>query len=122
MLIGAAAAVFFAAGCGSEVELGGVDGRVTMDGQPLPDALVRFNPEQGGRPAQGITDADGRYTLDYSANSEGALVGVAKVMITTGSLEAPDREPVPKRYNLQSELRADVQSGNNTFDFDLQSK
>jgi hypothetical protein len=124
MLMGAAAAVLFAAGCGSEVELGGVSGKVTMDGKPLPDALVQFFPEGGGRSAQGRTDAEGMYKLDYTARSEGALVGKSKVMITTGSLEDPRHrdETVPKKYNYDSTLTREVTSGSNVIDFELESK
>src|SRR2546430_14060115 len=108
-------------GCGSsEVPLGNVTGRVTLDGKPLAGSLVRFMPEQGGRSSQGITDADGRYKLDYSSRSEGALVGKSKVMITTGRLEDRSRrsgESVPKKYNDETELAVDVKRGNNRLDF-----
>jgi len=64
----ALAIVLLLAGCsGSAVPLGNVAGRITMDGKPLAGALVRFIPETGGRSSQGMTDADGRYTLDYSS-------------------------------------------------------
>src|SRR4051812_13362204 len=90
-------------GCSdSSVPLGKVTGRVTLDGQPLAGALVRFNPEAGGRSSQGMTDANGDYTLDYSSRSEGALIGKSQVMITTGSLEDRKRrtnEKVPIKYN-----------------------
>ena len=114
------------AGCGeSAVPLGRVAGRVTMDGKPLSGALVRFNPEAGGRSSQGTTDADGRYILDYSASHEGALVGKSKVMITTGSLEDRKRrtsETVPIKYKDEAQLTADVKRGSNRLDFELQSK
>lgn len=121
-----AAALCFLTGCGgSEVPLGDVTGRVMMDGQPLPNALVRFMPEKGGRSSQGRTDSDGRYKLDYSARSEGALVGKAQVMITTGSLEDRTRrasETVPRKYNDDTELTAEVKRGSNELDFDLKTK
>jgi hypothetical protein len=124
VIFGLTAATLFAAGCGSDVELGGVTGRVTMDGKPLPEALVRYIPEGGGRSAQGRTDADGMYRLDYSAASEGALVGKSNVMITTGSIEDPRHrdEKVPLKYNYETTLTADVTSGDNEINFDLQSK
>jgi hypothetical protein len=110
------------AGCsGSGVDLGEVRGKVTMDGQPLPDALVRFVPDKG-RSAQGITDANGEYKLDYSNRDAGALVGKSKVLITTGSLENPKAEKVPAKYNNETELTGDVTSGSNTINFDLKSQ
>src|SRR5436190_18839311 len=109
-------AVLLIAGCGgSDVQLGDVTGHVTLDGQPLPNALVRFQPEKGGRSSQGITDDQGHFKLDYSSRFEGALVGKSKVMITTGSLEDRTRrasETVPKKYNDESELTAEVKRGN----------
>ena len=117
-------AMLLVVGCGpSGVQLGEVKGRVTLDEKPLPDALVRFLPEKG-RSAQGITDPNGEYKLDYSPRDAGALVGKSKVMITTGSLEDTSRrsEKVPKKYNDETELTADVQSGDNTLNFDLKSQ
>jgi hypothetical protein len=122
-LFGFAVALFLA-GCGSDVELGEVTGRVMMDGKPLPNALVRFNPENGGRSAQGRTDEEGRYRLDYSVHDSGALVGPSKVMITTGSIEDPKHrdEKVPLRYNYETVLSVNVGSSGNEFDFALESK
>jgi hypothetical protein len=46
------------------------------------------------------------------------------VLITTGNLEDSSRrsEKVPKRYNDESELTAEVKSGSNVIDFALESK
>ncbi|MGL4551752.1 MAG: hypothetical protein ACRC33_11235, partial [Gemmataceae bacterium] len=52
-----------AAGCGRP--LASVEGTVTLDGRPLPDAEVQFlpDPTQGttGPPSSAYTDPDGRY-------------------------------------------------------------
>jgi len=83
-------------------------------------------PEQGGRSSQGIhRTRTARYKLDYSARSEGALVGKSKVMITTGSLEDRARrsgESVPRNTTTRRELTIEVKRGNNRLDFELQSK
>ncbi len=124
LLIGAATALF-AAGCGSdEVELGSVAGKVTVDGKPLPNALVQFLPQAGGRSSQGRTDEEGSYRLDYTAREAGALVGTSKVMITTGNIEDPKHrdETLPLKYNYESTLTAEVESGSNELNFELQSK
>lgn len=115
-------------GCRNEVELGDVQGTVTMDGNPLPDATVRFIPQGGGRSALGRTDENGNYTMLYSATATGALVGPVRVEITLAE-EVTDAagnstmkpETIPARYNTASELTVDVGSGNNDFDFDLTS-
>ena len=113
-------------GCGSGGDMGTVSGQVTMDGQPLADAQIAFYPADG-RPAQGTTDAEGRYTLQYTPDQPGAPVGTHTVRITvaqvSGEGQARVKETVPPRYNVQSELTAEVKPGkNDNVDFDLTSK
>ncbi|MGE0757576.1 MAG: carboxypeptidase-like regulatory domain-containing protein [Pirellulaceae bacterium] len=116
-------------GCGGPENVGQVSGKVTMDGQPLADAVVQFEPLAGNAPSSGITDASGEYTLRYTREHLGAEVGEHRVRITTFRGGDPDADPprppvkekVPAKYNGQTELRADVKSGANTFDFELQS-
>ena len=122
-------AIFVAHGCQSEVELGDVRGKVTMDGEPLPNATIRFIPTGGGRSALGRTNAEGEYQMQYSATASGALVGPVRVEITVAE-EVEDRrghtymspELVPEKYNVKSELSAEITRGNNLHNFDLQSK
>jgi len=57
------------AGCGSD-GLVPVKGRVLLDGQPLDGAAVLFEPEGGGVPATGVTDASGGFTLATSGRGE----------------------------------------------------
>lgn len=111
-----------ASGCGnSEVKLGTVTGVVTMEGAPLPEAIVRFLPSAEGRTSQGVTDAEGRYTLQYTAREAGARVGPAKVMIMTGDPgDASFRdETVAFEFNHETKLTVDVRPGKNVFDFEV---
>ena len=71
------------AGCG-EMKVAPVTGTVTLDGKPLANASVRFQPTGGGRPSAGFTDEDGVYVLDYSMTEAGAEVGSCQVIIATG--------------------------------------
>lgn len=131
-------------GCGGpsdQPDLGQVSGTVTFDGKPLSGIVVVFQPENG-RPARGRTDAAGKYELTYIRNTRGTKVGHNRVEIAPSeeddaSVETevdPDapaaRRPakfksgkprIPARYNIRSELEADVQPGENTFDFELTS-
>ena len=50
-------------------DLGTVSGVVTVDGKPTGNILVQFSPVDGGRTAVGLTDASGRYDLDYAADA-----------------------------------------------------
>ncbi|MEX1039541.1 MAG: carboxypeptidase regulatory-like domain-containing protein [Pirellulaceae bacterium] len=118
-------------GCGdaSGPALGQVAGTVTLDGQPLPEAMVSFYPGPGERPASGMTDAAGQYKLMYTGAKEGAMVGPNSVKIETG-VQTGEEEvsqsskvaQLPAKYNTSTELTAEVERGSNTFDFDLQSK
>ncbi|MCH5372786.1 MAG: carboxypeptidase-like regulatory domain-containing protein [Planctomycetes bacterium] len=137
------------AGCGPKgPELGTVTGQVTMDGQPLANVLVTFVPEQGGRAATGTTDADGRYQLMY-IDRLGALPGKHRVSVktlpkttaaSTGKMseeeyekaaagamdpsaydQAKVEEPIPARYNTETELVEEVKAGENVIDLKLTS-
>jgi hypothetical protein len=118
------------AGCNSEKlpGLGTVTGTVTMDGKPVPDAMISFEPTTPGMSAAlGKTEANGNYELYYSRGHKGAPLGENIVKITTfGETGDEDnrqvrKETVPTKYNVKSELKADVKRGSNKFDFDLKS-
>jgi|688.fasta_scaffold80424_3 hypothetical protein len=114
-------------GCGSDIKLVPVEGKVTLDGSPLAGAEVLFRPKQG-RPVAGDTDAAGRYRLQYTPERFGALPGPHVVHITTvreGDEDAaskPPRERVPARYNARTELEVTVADDRKSYDFALESK
>ena len=116
-----AAAGALAVGCSrpEPPALGDVEGRVTLDGRPLPAALVLFTPAGRGRTAQGVTDALGRYRLRYLRDIVGANVDVHTVRISTATEEHGGRELLPRRYHADSQLTATVKAGRNTIDFAL---
>jgi len=109
-------------------ELGTVTGTVTLDGEPLANAQVEFQPRQGS-PSYGTTDRLGRYELEYTKDKPGAIVGTHVVRITTqttrtdasgNEVQVPQR--VPERYNYRSELIEQVAPGENKIDFRLESE
>ena len=124
--------VFLEVGCSRNSDyppLGRVEGVITLDGQPLADADVTFQPEgPGSRASVGTTDAQGRYELVYLNDVRGAMVGPHRVMITTarsGDDNDPSssvREKLPDRYHRNSDTRVEVVDDKNTFDFALESK
>jgi len=67
-------------GRGNYPEVATVTGTVTLDGQPLDGAEVTFAPP-AGRSSSGRTGPDGRYSLSYTKNIEGAVLGTHRVMI-----------------------------------------
>jgi hypothetical protein len=107
-----------------------VSGRVTFEGRPVPQAVVRFLHD--ARPmAVGGTDADGRYRLTTRQPGDGAYLGRCKVMIAPwvaapgDSSEAPAepvRPDIPAifRVAVSSPLAVEVAAeGPNQFDFEL---
>lgn len=133
-------------GCGpqgDQPELGEVTGTITLDGTPLAGVAVVFQPDNG-RPSRGMTDAEGKYELTYIRQTKGAKVGPHRVEVAPseeGESEESEEETesgdeegqnaaskpksgkraVPARYNTKSELKVEVKSGKNTFDFALES-
>ena len=116
----------FVAGCGGAGDapkLNPVHGKVTLDGQPLPNAIVSFIPPKGP-PSGAITDAEGKYEMRFKTGAVGAVVATHSVTVSTdmdGS-GAPGAEKVPPKFNKETTLSAVVKEGPNEHNFDLQSK
>jgi hypothetical protein len=112
--------ICIAASCGkSGPGLAPVKGRVTLDGRPLEMVDIVFQPEDGKSSSTSRTDADGRYELLYKRGFVGAPVGQNTVRIGFTSSIVAKPPNIPARYNTASELRREVKSGQNEFDFDL---
>lgn len=120
------------AGCGGD-GLHYCRGQVTLDGQPLAGAALVFMPVAGGRPAQAVTDAEGRFEAWTFEPGDGALLGehhvtvsrvtIVGVQATEHGLEGPSQGPVrtesslPSRYGNAaiSGLSAQVKPGEDNF-------
>lgn len=137
--------IIVSTGCGGSdlPELGQVNGTVKLDGNPLANARVSFNPENG-RGSSGVTNDSGEYELYYIATEKGAVLGNHSVSIVSEVDPEVDaetivelsgdtgvappkpvrkkKEPIPAKYNSKTELKADVTGGDNTINFDLKSK
>jgi len=115
--------------------IGWVDGVVTLDGDPVAGATVRFFPESG-RASSGKTDTNGYYELRYTRSEMGAIIGKHKVTISTeaaitGGYEQEDKKEarariasIPKKYRdrEKTEVVKTVESGSNTINLELTSK
>lgn len=154
VLAAAACLVWGVAGCNtapqmdySQVELVNVSGTVTLDGEPLPDAVITFESTETGTFSYAKTDSSGGYTLQFDTVKNGCTPGTKVVQISTtrkilglnsddeegggeaeggGEGESPDAaaaatEQVPACYNKESRLNVEVTSGSGTFNFDLKS-
>lgn len=125
--------VLLLGGCGrAGYQTAPVSGRVTLEGKPLTDATVTFQPMGEGKPypgpgSFGVTDADGRFQLQMIDRKDGAVVGLHTVRIsrylprTDKDDDAPrPRDPsLPQRADDGS-LRFEVPgSGTDAADFAL---
>lgn len=107
-----------------------VTGTIAYHGQPVTDAQVMFMPKEG-RPAAGMTNVDGRFTLTSFAAGDGTLPG-EHIVCVSKTVPDPNSNPklpygrtisvLPQRYQsyASSPLRANVTpSDSNDFRFDL---
>ena len=124
--VSTALAICLIAGCSQSTapQLIAVSGVVSLDGKPLPNATVMFQPESG-RPSLATTDHSGRYQLLYTRSVPGAIPGKHIVNIRTRAEDESGREVtkefLPPRYHDQTELTADVSKENKVINFDLTS-
>jgi len=124
-------------GCGGGMSYAPVSGKVTLDGKPVVKAVVTFVPvpkpgsEIAGNSASGTTDENGQYTLRSFVDGkwkDGVQVGKHKVSISRQETRGEgDRsittEKLPKKYNQETTLTADIASGGNAnMNFELTSK
>jgi hypothetical protein len=118
-----------AAGCGSGPKYAPVSGRVMLNGQPLANATVSFQPIAEGKmdaPAPGATghtNANGEYSLTSADGRHGAWVGKHLVRITAVAEKVgegdtrpprggwPQADKVPPRYNKDSKEEFTVPAG-----------
>jgi hypothetical protein len=118
-----------------------VSGTITLDGKPLPNAAVNFQPKASGgnlNPGPGsvaMTDANGHYQLTVvGTNQKGAVVGKHRVEIAayvrdkvtdpkSDRREQPAKNLVPVKYNDQTTLEYDVpRGGTDQANFELKSR
>lgn len=115
-----------------------VTGTVTLDGQPLPSAVVTFTAADG-QFAYGMTDSSGRYSLQIDSVMKGCPRGSRKVQVSTarkitglnsdeeggdggeGPPKPKGKEAVPAKFNKETELTVDVTPDKTRYDFDLKS-
>lgn len=125
-------------GCGSREDGDGIErealsGTVTLGGAPLNNASIQFIPAGPGAGA-GTSGAiaGGEFKIP---KERGAAVGGYRVLISSnltddgaegeapGVPSKPKLDPIPKKYNVDSTLNAEVKAGGpNEFKFDLDAK
>ena len=111
------------AGCGPKGPLRyKVTGTVNLDGQPLETGQVLFIPSDGQGPSDACRIVTGKF--------EGEVAPGPKRVEITATKELPPAEPggmpgtetlVPKQYNRESTLTAEIKAGGEPLTFDLES-
>ncbi|CAN5452993.1 hypothetical protein BH11PLA2_BH11PLA2_27620 [soil metagenome] len=138
VLVGIIAIAF--TGCDSAPRFAAVSGRITLDGKPVANAIVMFQPIPPAGKAvaaaagsNGKTNANGEFTLRGTAGEAGAWVGKHTVMIELGGDDTssevrprggkPQVSLIPGKYNTQTTLTFEVpKEGTTTANFELDSK
>jgi hypothetical protein len=105
-------------GCDSGgIRLGTVSGHVTKGGKPQQGINVVFEPANGGRGSEALTDANGYYELMF-ADRKGAVLGQHQVTVKIRARFNEGGNVVQPAQKFVS-VEREVQSGSNTFDFDI---
>lgn len=114
-----------------------VSGQVTLDGTPLDQGAIRFEPfgeikerTVAGSPiANGAYDIPkagglppGKYTVSITSSEAAAALpsDPTEAMNAAGKAQ-PKPERIPPRYNQNTELVVEIKSGTNKHDFPLTS-
>lgn len=92
-------------GCNDGPKVVRVAGTVTRNGKPVPYLTVNFIPEVG-RPSWGLTDEQGRFTLEYDNTTKGALVGTHTVWVLWRPASPQEEIQGPKGGRRPPELEA----------------
>jgi hypothetical protein len=129
----AATGLLVAVGC-NQSDTVPVTGTLTLNGQPVGDAEVMFNPapDKPGRMISAHTDSNGHFTLETARPGDGAAPG--EYVITLGEYYPPGKAPAmpkgggllpsrfPPKYGdpAQSPLKATIERGKkNEFNFEV---
>jgi hypothetical protein len=134
-LVALFALIALTSGCGGTgLDTAAVNGTVKVAGTPMAGVQVTFTPANG-RPASGVTDASGNYSLSTLAANDGAVPGKHKVKFaysdpaaaTPDSSNPTPSAEVPSPFNTKymsdqtSGHEVEVVAGKtNKFDFDLE--
>ncbi|MGL4514996.1 MAG: hypothetical protein ACRCT8_18075 [Lacipirellulaceae bacterium] len=96
-----------------------VTGRVFLGDEPLKFGSVMFQPTQGGQPAQGTIDGEGKFVLSTYGKADGAAVGKHQVRVSCYTSQDPSLKDksfgdslgdllIPAKYNSFSQSGIEV--------------
>ena len=131
--------VLAAIGCGYKADLppmAEVEGTVTLDGSPLPRAMIQFSPDakKGTRGAAGVAASDEKCHFEVvTAGVKGALIGHHKISVEArqtprSSTDSMPPSLIPTKYNnpassgLSTEVKKKEKGEKNEVNLPLSSK
>ena len=121
-------AAILIAGC-SKSNLGVVTGTISVDGTPAKSGSIAFFPLNRKASTAGSEIVDGRYTAKVALGVAKVEIRVPKVVGKKKLYDKPDSpmkeilsESLPRKYNDETELKLDVQAGNNVQDYELTTR
>ncbi len=109
----------FLTGCGPKLpyEVVPFSGTVTYQGKPVPGLPIFFFPETG-RPSNGFSDKDGKFTMIYTAKVDGIQTGKGTFYI---ELTLDDGRKYDNRELLET-IAKKYKKGNELLQFDFKKK
>jgi hypothetical protein len=106
-----------------------VEGEITWDGRAVENGTILFTSAGPGHFQEGCLIRDGRYRTSLPSGPVKVeiravkVVGKTKGIINGEEVEIDATEPLlPKEYNDETTLRAEIQSGTNRLDFRLPNR
>lgn len=121
-------------GCGTKdpLQRQGATGIVTLDGTPVANGTITFEPLSPGGHSSGATVTEGAYKIpperglppgEYLIRISAASHERSDTNEAGGDVPPPAKELIPTRYNARSDLKCTVEVGKpNKFDFELTTK
>ena len=102
-----------------------VTGQVTFDGQPVAEGEILLRAADGSEGSRAGKIVDGRYTIQSTVGKKRVEINASREVkpskIAESGEEVAGELYIPKKYNLESELTAEVTAaGPNQFDFKLE--
>lgn len=128
LLVAALAVAVLASGCSKRTK-GTISGTVTVDGAAPKTGAITFYPSDGKAQTAGAQIRDGHYKAEVAPGMAKVEVRVPKVVGQKKLYDTPNSpvqpitaEVLPAKYNVESELKADIKLGENEQNFDLKTK
>ncbi len=109
-------------GCGSanEVQTVEVSGTVDLDGMPIETGYVSFFPADGKGATAGVPVTNGAFKGPVPPGDKKVQINAPRKTGQRKAYDTPDspmidvvEEQVPARYNVNTELKADIKNGEN---------